>query len=70
MSLTRFVRTPEQIEEFQLAYRNPVFRSREGVVAGTEGVDFSMPEIGALTLRLVDAETRESIPIGFEECKR
>jgi len=26
MPLTRFVRTPEQIEEFQQAYRNPVFQ--------------------------------------------
>ena len=46
--------------------RTPIRRPHENVAAGDEDVDFSLPDTGALTIQLIDAETRETIPIGHE----
>jgi hypothetical protein len=47
------------------AEEESVVQTRTGVPPGAEGVDFVLPELGALLLRVLGRETRESVrPVG------
>ena len=48
------------------AWCEPVSPGQSDVAPGSRNVDFTLPAIGEVTLQLVDAETREPVPIGFE----
>jgi hypothetical protein len=46
------------------AHHGPVVRSRPGVAPGATGVDFDLPPVGTLRLRLLDAQTGEPARAG------